>query len=605
MGKKKRPFIDKKKAENYTLVRRSQRDVGGYFDEETGEPLDIPREFVLLPSSNKKQPTKKNLNVPHVTDNNDVKPAANTGDDVLSRAREQLTQAGLLDEYDYDSHLKPITGYGVFIQRDRNGGESVTNNPRSSHVPLEDNVMELDRQLDTIDVSANCMDDDVAQALFGNFEDGGFEEILDDFCLTAGQETAIENVEDNDKDADFDGQGLGIVGNKKKVVSASNPDFDFDKHVQMLIKKAKREENGGVKVEPQSHEWWQKNQKEFQSVKPHHQLSSSDDDDDNDKNDIDSLDREFDGDEGELFTEGVVSKLKPEEEMVLCEKFEQTLLEYDSDEIGDLDDKYQDIVGDKPIEGDIHIDAAFDQFIQAKKDDIFIQGSASIAGGNKRSGGGSHVLVGRRMVPPNSAEVEKANQEVSDKERLENVLAKADQILASPEMDLPPEEVLIDGKSYFTMKERNPWDCESILSTYSNLDNNPAVIERSSNRRRRKKKDGGDGKKSTVGQDSLPEEEPVQIELSNKTGLPLGVFPTELRDDFHDEQTFASVNKGVARKKDETKEQKKNRKKLVKQEKEVSRIQKKMMKEAFQNEFRKHAGNTAADDVAGMSVFRF
>ena len=50
MGKKK-PFIDKKNASVYHLVRRSNRDVGGQYDEETGEPLDVPREFVLMPTA--------------------------------------------------------------------------------------------------------------------------------------------------------------------------------------------------------------------------------------------------------------------------------------------------------------------------------------------------------------------------------------------------------------------------------------------------------------------------------------------------------------------------------------------------------------------------
>ena len=147
------------------------------------------------------------------------------------------------------------------------------------------------------------------------------------------------------------------------------------------------------------------------------------------------------------------------------------------------------------------------------------------------------------------------------------------------------------------MKSSNPWDCESILSTYSNLDNNPAVIDGTSRRRRRKKK-------SQKQQQDIPEEEPVQILLSDKTGLPLGVLPERNKGFDDDGLTFASsVNKGVARKKGETKEEKRARKNLVKEEKKISRIEKKMMREAIQDEFSKRA--TPTDDVAGKSVFRY
>jgi Low temperature viability protein. len=79
-------------------------------------------------------------------------------------------------------------------------------------------------------------------------------------------------------------------------------------------------------------------------------------------------------------------------------------------------------------------------------------------------------------------------------------------------------------------------------------------------------------------------QQPVQILLSNKTGLPLGVLPEraaaganqhKFLDDFEQQDTFVSVNKGVARKKNETAEERRARKKAVKEERQVARIQKK------------------------------
>merc|ERR1712170_35134 len=123
-----------------------------------------------------------------------------------------------------------------------------------------------------------------------------------------------------------------------------------------------------------------------------------------------------------------------------------------------------------------------DQFLQDKKDKNFIIGTRHT---EKKCGGGSKVFLNNKLVPFNA--IDKVDVEVEETEDVQEVLKEAEEVLANPEMDLPPEEVLIDGKSYFTMKERNPWDCESILSTYSNLDNNPAVVGRSGRRRRKKK----------------------------------------------------------------------------------------------------------------------
>ena len=252
-------------------------------------------------------------------------------------------------------------------------------------------IKEVDRQLDSIALTADCMDDDVAQALFGDFEEGEFEEILDDFCFTANQEEPIHEMYDG-ADEDYNGGngGGGVL------------DFDFDAHIDALIAKAKQEENGGTKVVPKGHEAWTKSQNIFQGMKPlknKKRLGDIDEDDD----DEDSLDQEF-GQHPDYFTTeenpGIVAKLNPEEEKALCDKFEQTLLEYDSDDLGDLDDECFDIRGDKPLEGDKQIEAALDSFLQQKKDDNFVLGTNP--NGPKRVGGSSMVFVNKKLVPYNA-----------------------------------------------------------------------------------------------------------------------------------------------------------------------------------------------------------
>jgi len=572
MGKKK-PFIDKKNASTYHLVRRSQQDVGGYFDEETGEALDVPREFVLMPSVETQEKIEKQKNtrfgvpgnIPEETFDMDPR-------DALTRAKMQLEAANLVDEYDYERHMMPITGDGVFFGA---SGERCdpANDVRAQKVPIQTVIKEIDRHLDSIAITTDCMDDDIARAL-NDYNEDDYEEILDDFCITAAEEPDIE-----------DNTGYA---------------FDFDAHVERLIEKAKLEENGGPKVVPSNHTAWYSQQQSFQGLQPFHK----------NENDFENGDVDLIGGKGidgmnEYIdpTPGVVAKLNRDEERALCEKFEQTLLEYDSDDLGDLDDECYEIRGDKPLEGDVHIEAALDHFIQDRKDENFIIGTRHK---EVKRGGGSKAFVNNKLLPFNTIdqdEVEKGEELIG----AEDVLAEADMILANPEIDLPPEEVLIDGMSYFTMKERNPWDCESILSTYSNMDNNPAVISRKHRRRKKGRNKGSQGLE--LDEQAIPEEQPVQILLSNKTGLPLGVLPDRQggndEDSLFEEESYLSVNKGEARKKSESKDEKRLRKQAVKEDRRIARIQKKMMREAIEEEFSKRSAKVEGNDVAGKSVFRY
>ena len=61
-------------------------------------------------------------------------------------------------------------------------------------------------------------------------------------------------MEEEGKEGDSGG-GLVVGYDEKMVASASNPDFDFDRHVHMLIERAKREDNVKENVVPQRHEW--------------------------------------------------------------------------------------------------------------------------------------------------------------------------------------------------------------------------------------------------------------------------------------------------------------------------------------------------------------
>jgi protein LTV1 len=579
MGKKK-PFIDRKTASVYHVVRRSQRDVG---TEATAETLS---DFVLMadPENAKRNELKRKLDLAEGKQTNDA------AEDVLDEFRggrravdfntlkAHYESAGLLDSTaaTYSKFTKPINRGGMFIDSatgDNALGELLTDTSKNNlDTALQEamEVHEVGRMLDSIALSADCMEEDVAQALF-DFEEGEFEEILDDFCLTANQEPEDDEV---------------VEG------------FNFEEHIRALIEKARLQENGGGEGRALEDDF-------FAGVAPLHARIEEEDDEDHFDYDQyneeeDSLDREFNG-------KDYSKPMNDEQQRVLCQQFEEALLEYDSDDVGDLDDECEEIVGSRPLEGDTQLDAALDEFLNEKEDEIFIEGTKSHK--EKRTGGsGYSALVGKTLVPASQLDESKTlliNIEES-KKQMQKDLAEADAILANPEMDLPPEEILIDGKSYFSISSRNPWDCESILSTYSNLDNNPVVIGRSSRRGKKKSK-----KKTSVDEDSvIPEDKPVKIQLSNKTGLPLGVFDKPSNDapevDYYGESdTYISVNKGEARNKDESLLEKKVRKIAVKEERKICRIQKKMMKEAFRDEFTKRGSEQVVDAVGGATVFRF
>ena len=625
MGKKK-PFIDKKKASVYHVVRRSQRDVG---TEATAETLS---DFVLMPSPDNER--KKEMALRNDSDNGNI---TNTSTQIIKKKvvdfntlKSQITNLGLADEQSstFTKYTKPIDQSGTFLPSNILHSEDATNlstlftdtskNDMDTALQEAMEVHEVGRQLDSIALNADCMEEDMAHALF-DFEEGEFEEILDDFCFTANQDVL------DDEDDGAGGEGSGGDGGGK---------FNYEQHIQMLMEKARQQENGGGEVGRSiDHDV-------FEGVTPLHGRIEEDDEEDDfdydqygqeEEEDEDSLDREFNGEEETEYdavhpsSSTAAAAINDEEQRILCQKFEETLLEYDSDDMGDLDEECEEIVGDRPLEGDVQLEAALDEFLTEKQDDILIEGTTNKHDKVKRTGGsGYSALVGKTMVNASGLQHIDPNYDESksllinieeSKRQMKQDLAEADAILANPEMDLPPEEVFIDGKSYFTETSRSQWDCESILSTYSNLDNNPVVIGRKKKKKKKKKRVSKDG-----GVDAIPEEGPVKIQLSNKTGLPLGTFDNQYssqqspENDVYDEydneyynesDTYISINRGEARNKAETKMEKKQRKVAIKEERKICRMQKKIMKEAFKEEFIKRGQDVVVNDVGGSSVFRF
>ncbi|KAN0003557.1 hypothetical protein ACTFIZ_009722 [Dictyostelium cf. discoideum] len=123
------------------------------------------------------------------------------------------------------------------------------------------------------------------------------------------------------------------------------------------------------------------------------------------------------------------------------------------------------------------------------------------------------------------------------------------------------KEVLVEVSDHENEEnEDDKWDCETILTTYTNLENHPKLLK-----------------------------EEKKIKLSRKTGMPIGVIPTkqkEISDDDNEddeEEEEKSINLGVSRK-NETKESRKLRKQQLKDDRKNKRELKKDLKVAFKKE---------------------
>ena len=644
MGKKK-SFIDKKNSVTFHLVRRSQRDVSGFIDYEAqivGDEKDGTvnnqqqlSDFVLMPAPDNSEKYSKII-VPE-TRSKKEEFVEQSWDDKhqffkLKQTLEQTPQ--LLDET-FDKYTRPITGEGTFVSATSGNNAGVPNDNSIADDPL---IREVERAYESITLNPDLMDPEIADALFGDWEDGEgvFEELLDDFVLTASEEPTAEPLSDDTR-------------------NPLSPDleFDYDAHIRNLMERAhKAQEGHGVPTAGRAfvsnHPSAQTDFSYFKKAKPlnrldedHQQDQEQDyDDDDSFANVASEVDDEQ-GDWGPTSSNvanisiipGVTPKLSLEAEQALHQKFEATLAEYDtSDEEQDYDDFDMNAVlgnpttlmtnmnqvlddesGSKVSAGGRdwetmasmvttdeearynlrqishqQLESVLDTYLKDREDRQLAEGVLRVS--EKRTGGSGHFAL-MKIKPEEKIEDTQQQQ------------LQQPQELLPEEMEPPPEEVLIDGKSYFSFKQASPWDCESVLTTYSNLDNNPALIARSG-RRKNKKCSSTKMSKQDSSHVSYDDESQViqhRIVLSNKTGLPLDI------DNDQDSTSLTGTtctNKGEARKRGETPQERKTRKATIKAEKQERRLQKKLVKQVFSDEFRKRTGDDT-NDVAGLTVFKY
>ncbi|XP_077991122.1 protein LTV1 homolog isoform X2 [Glandiceps talaboti] len=481
-GKKSKKFIDKKKAANFQLVHRSQRD-----------PLQADEE-----SSQ------------HV-----LRPLETTDED--SRREEQKKYGVYFeDDYNYLQHLKEPNQDNELIPSDK---------PK---IPPKPSTQTTDQE-PKLQLPASA------------------------FGSQVEEKTGMLN-----KAAPISGPRLDL---DPDVVAAMDEDFDFDNPDNELdddfILQANEPKAKGCPF----------------SSSLHRQASIADMEDlsdveyGSDEADIDDLDSQgahtFSEEETKSrFTSYSMtsSVIKRNEGLTLLDdRFEKIYEQYDDDEIGALD--HEEVAGNIQPDSDL-LSAVLSEFEKKQRESKTTNFTAS-----------------ETSRPSEIKPVEK-KQETVVKEESSSMDGEGDDRKGLPDLRRDIIDVNYDDDystsssedelvAMVTQEPKEEWDCETVISTYSNLHNHPTVIA----------------------EPTKPK--PKKIELSQKTGMPKDVLPKRNQprrpvndSDSDSDDLDEDFKRPVAppRRKNETPEERRARKQMVKQDRRDRRVEKKANQQAFKTE---------------------
>lgn len=450
--RKKKSFIEKKKAVTFHLVHRSQRD-----------PLAADEkapQHVLLPAATKVEVEKR---------------------------REEQREFGVFfdDDYNYLQHLKEASGTTELVA----SGPSHTDRQR---VHLHDEDEESEESEEEGDTARPAASINLPSSVFAS----EFEE-----------EVGLLN-----KAAPISGPRLDM---DPDIVAALDEDFNYDDPDNLL------DDDFILKAN---------------SAKGAEDVEGADEDDDDEWEDTDEegdFDSEggFSGDEEggrgreflfmdeetkSRFTEYSMtsSVMRRNEQLTLLDdRFEKFYEQFDEDEIGALDNA--------ELEGFIEPDSArLEEIIK----DYFIQKE-------------KEYLRPDDLGPKELPVLKEEEEDEEEEEEMETV------VIAAPE---------------------EKWDCETIISTYSNIYNRPKVIE------------------------DPPKPKPIRVSV--KTGIPLDVLPAR-GPTAKQAERMTRINDSdlprvstQPRNKEESKEERRERKLAIKEERKERRVEKKANKVAFKEE---------------------
>ncbi|KAG1813209.1 LTV-domain-containing protein [Suillus subaureus] len=255
------------------------------------------------------------------------------------------------------------------------------------------------------------------------------------------------------------------------------------------------------------------------------------------------------------------SMYRTETLMTLDERFDQVIKEYGSGEGEEVEEENDDLSSDLSDEAPELVTSRED--FEAIMDDFM----------------DNYEMLGRKLKPvlPGDSGPEKLNtlrQAMGQDERVRIRSADDDD---DEELD---DDRLFVG--YSAAEKGDTWDCETVLTTYSNLENHPRVIRaRASKPVPKITLDSKTGLPTLNGDSQAPESRKARHRLQS-----VAEYEEDSREPSAAKQT-------ISRPRDESKEDKKARKQVVKAQRQVRRVEKKATQDQFSTEMKHQAQGLA------------
>ncbi|KAJ1797031.1 Protein ltv1 [Coemansia sp. RSA 2399] len=503
-------FVDKKSSKTYQLVYRSQEDPLA-FEEGTTERVFVSAQKGLITTGSKGKEVDHTIR----RDLGDLR-LEGIDEDVLDGGAGRAALYGIyLDDrdYDYTKHLRKVGTGGVILEAPakkdkRIGGIEIIDHSGSNKGGLPAEALPSTHRMD---VRSEAMPSGIQPHMDPNLRDvlealededvdefdEGFLDKLNADELSSGDEDAVDDEED------FDPNDVFAAVQRMKARQRQQYDSDDD-----------NDEDEG------SHGGWPRTAR---TASTGASMSSSA----MFRNDkLTLLDEQFDKVEA-MYEE---EEYDSEEERYDAEG--HYIAEYDSD--GNA----------KSISTRPDFESVLNEFL----DDYELTGKKMQVKVEGITGAGKLTTFRNAILDENMTEEEGRKKLLEiGKRQIEESNAKTKEM----------EEAEWDAM--FEEKKRTPWDCQTILTTYSNLDNHPAMIY---------------------------EQRKPQIKVSRKSGFPVVANNNDDQGKTVDAngaeaEKVEKENKGVARQKGETAEEKRERKRRIQEAKRGRREEKKDNREVF------------------------
>ncbi|KAI8885729.1 Low temperature viability protein [Backusella circina FSU 941] len=502
MGKK--PFIDKKSAKHYHVVHRSQKDP---LINDAEAPDRVLQE--VLPKNLMKHKSQAEI------DRINAKPTKLTQDEIDHRVGQAALYGIFYDdsEYDYTQHLKPIGGTDAVFLEAPGKKEKPKRLDEGSMFKDGDDEDRPQKNPNLFELPANVLPSSIEMPVGVMNQNTGLENGLQPDMDPRLREilealSDEEYVEDDLGDDFFDELNNADEAPYDPYEDEEYYDSEEEEYYD------DEEEQGGEEVDEENYDW----EAAFKKFKLKQNRNDSDDEFD-DEDDTKS--------KGTSFSMSSSAMHRNTQLRLLDDRFEKIEEEYADD-----DDEESDF-GEEEREERADFDAILDDFLE------------------------KYEIVGKKMQPKMEGET---SGEKLDTFRQGLVKPNVEKIEAAEKVFLTRQVLEEAMPERPVQRQRETWDVQSIISTYSNLENHPSLIS-----------DKGPRKK---------------IRIDPKTGMPVLVeverkqkkskdeeeheSAGEEDDDEEDEEEEESpVNKGAARSKKESKEDKKARKQALKDQKKV------------------------------------